>query len=299
MNFMKLIQTFVSTAICVAVLAFAAAVNAQTVTQGIATVVRIQGGARYSSGGSGWLPLSVGKTLGANDVVQTGADSTVDLVLSDKAVRVGMQSGLGSPIGGAINIAGLPVTPLHFGSGQAAPEQNIIRLQADTMLSIDKFSYSQTGADTVSDTELNLTKGKIFGNVKKISAASEFIVKMPTGVAGIRGTAVIFDAEGGATVLQGSAVISEIVNNVPTTITLTAGQSYDPQTQQVVTLSPAAELAAIEAATSIVVSVHATVTIAYTPTASGQDTTVLYISPTSGKRTIVATAGNPPPTVIE
>jgi hypothetical protein len=296
---MKHIQTFVASVICAAALSFAATASAQTVTPGIVTVVRIQGAARYSSGDNVWHKLAIGKTLGENDVVETAANSTVDLVLADKATSVSLRSNAGSPIGGSINIAGLPITPLH-GAGKAASAQNLVHMQADTVLSIDKFTYSKTGADTVSDTELNLQKGKIFGNIKKISAASQFLVKMPVGVAGIRGTAVLFDADGGATVLEGSAVISEIVNGQTTTITLHAGESYDPGSQQVTTLTPVELFSALANATSIVATVNASITIVYTPTASGQDTTTVYISPTSGSRgTVVLAAGNTPTTVIQ
>jgi len=296
---MKHIQSFASVAVCIAVLAFAATASAQTVKDGVVTVVRIQGSARYSSGDNVWHPLSAGKTLGANDVIETASDSTVDLVLSDKAAKIGMQSGVGSLIGGAINVAGLPVAPLHIGIGQSAPEQNVIRLQADTLLAIDKFTYIQTGADTVSDTELDLKAGKIFGNVKKISAASQFLIKMPTGVAGIRGTALTFDADGTVVVLQGSAVVSEIGSNgQPTTIVLTAGESYNPQTQQATRLTPVELANAIQDAVSIVIAIHAAVTVAETPTASGQDTTTVYISPKSGN-SLVLTAGNTPNIIIQ
>jgi hypothetical protein len=276
---MKHIQSFVSAAVCIAVLAFAATASAQTITQGIVTVVRIQGAARYSSGDNVWHPLSAGKTLGENDVIQTAANSTVDLVLGDKAVRVNLGAGAGSPIGGAINIAGLPVTPMHIG-GQSAPQQNVVRLEADSMLSIDKFTYSQTGADIVTDTELNLSKGKAFANVKKVSAASEFIVKTPVGVSGIRGSSVWFGADGSCTVTDGSCVISEIVNGQPITITLTAGQSYDPDTQQVSNLTPEQQLTAEETATKIVFTINATVTAVYA--AAAPITPSVYISPTSG-----------------
>src|SRR5476651_1368515 len=228
---MKHIQTFIFGAICVAVLAFTASASAQTVKQGVVTVVRIEGTARYSSGDNVWHDLSPGKTLGANDVIQTAADSTVDLVLADKAAHVNSQaSGVASSY-----------APLSSGGGgsQSAPEQNIVRLQADTMLAIDKFTFSQTGADTVSDTELDLRAGKIFGNVKKISAASHYLVKMPGGVAGIRGTIFILGSNGAITVLFGSVVISAVgANGQVFTTVLCAGETYNPETHQVSRITP-------------------------------------------------------------
>ena len=249
---MKHMKYFVSTAVGVAVLAFATIASAQSVKQGIATVVRIEGTARYSSSGGPWL------------------------------TKVNLGAGAGSFIGGTVNIAGLPVTPLH-GAGMAAPQQNIVRLQADTELAIDKFTYSQTGADTVTDTELNLKAGKIFGNVKKISAASQFIVKTPTGV--------YFGADGSCTVVDGSAVISEIINGATVTVTLTEGQSFDPATynpavsaqDQVTTLTGDALTTAQNTAQTIVTIVNnSTPTVTATVTTVG-DTTIVQISPQAGQ----------------
>jgi FecR-like protein len=273
---MKYIHAFVSTAVCIVVLAFAASASAQTIKDGVVTVVRIQGTARYSSGDNVWHPLSPGKTLGASDVVQTASDSTVDLVLGEKAVQISSQSGVGTgftPVGGI------------GGDSLSAPEQNVVRLQPDSMLAIDKFTFSKTGADTVSDTELDLRAGKIFGNVKKISAASQYLVKMPGGVAGIRGTIFILGSDGSVTVLSGSVVISVVGTNgqVFTTV-LGAGQTFDPQTQQVTRLTPRSFVAELRNATAIIVAIHSLVTVVETPTATGKDTTVIYISPTSGKR---------------
>ena len=68
-----------------------------------------------------------------------------------------------------------------------AAEQNAIRMTSGTTLKIDKLTISDTGVDTVSDTELDLQKGRIFANVKKLSPASQYLIKIPTGIAGVRG----------------------------------------------------------------------------------------------------------------
>ena len=57
-------------------------------------------------------------------------------------------------------------------SYKAAAAQNVIRMQGDTVLAIDKLMIANTGVDAVSDTELDLRQGTIFGSVKKLSAAS-------------------------------------------------------------------------------------------------------------------------------
>jgi hypothetical protein len=281
---MKHIQVFVAAAICTVVLAFATTASAQTVKQGVVTIVRIKGDARYSAGDNVWHALKPGMTVGSGDVIQTGADSSLDIVLSDKSAQVSLRSNAGMPIGGALPIAGLPVKPLQ--GRPAALEQNVIRLQANTVLAVDKFIYSQTGADTVTDTELDLRSGKIFGNIKKISAASKYIIKTPNGVAGIRGTAFLLGADGDVTVLQGSVVISQIgTNGQVFTSVLSAGEEYNPQTGKVFRPTPAQFVAAVLEAKALVIAINATVTVVETPTANGSDTTTVVVSPTTGRHT--------------
>jgi ferric-dicitrate binding protein FerR (iron transport regulator) len=67
-------------------------------------------------------------------------------------------------------------------------EQNVVRLMPDSTLVIDKLTTVSSGADTVSDTELDLKKGGIYASVKKLSPAAQYLVKTPTGIAGVRGT---------------------------------------------------------------------------------------------------------------
>jgi hypothetical protein len=276
---MKNIKAFVSMAAFAVVTALTAPASAQDVKQGVVTIVRIQGDARYSAGDNVWHKLTPGMTVGGGDVIETGADSIMDIVLGEKSVQV--HSNAGSPIGGVVNIAGLPITPIH---GQATPQQNVIRLQPNTVLAVDKFIYSQTGADTVTDTELDLRAGKIFGNVKKISAASKYIVKTPTGVAGIRGTAFLLGSDGSVTVLEGSVVISSVgLNNQVITSVLSAGDEYNPQTGQVVhNINFPEFIAALATAKALVVTVNELVTVDITQTPNGGDKTTIVISPTSG-----------------
>ncbi len=79
-----------------------------------------------------------------------------------------------------------------------AAEQNVVRVMADSSLTIDKLTTTDTGADTVSDTELDLKKGGIYASVKKLSPAAQYLVKTPTGIAGVRGTqfSIMLNADG-------------------------------------------------------------------------------------------------------
>src|SRR5476651_1641569 len=79
---MKYIKTLISTAVCGIVMALAISASAQT--QGSATIVRMQGEARYSTGDNIWHPLEVGNVLRSGAIIQTAAGATVDIVLADK-----------------------------------------------------------------------------------------------------------------------------------------------------------------------------------------------------------------------
>ena len=110
----------------------------------------VHGSARYSTGGGAWLDLTPGAVLTSGAVVATAAGSHVDLYL-----------GINGPV---------------------------VRVDQDTQVGIDKLTYTDTGADAVVETQLNLTKGTLIGSVRKLAAASRYEIKTPAGVAGIRGT---------------------------------------------------------------------------------------------------------------
>lgn len=268
-NIMKLLQAFVSALVAGVVLTLAAGAYAQGTINQYATVVRIQGQARYSpDNGTTWHPLVVGKVLGPGNVVQSAALSTVDLVIGDKvATRV-----VPTPdkVGYAPdpNVRGLI-------SYKATAQQNVIRLQSNTVLGIDKLSASDTGVDAATTTELDLRQGTIFGSVKKLSAASDYKIKTPNGIAAIRGTTFVLSADGKITVTDGSAVISAIVNGQTVTQTVQAGQQFDPTTGQVTQLTPQETSAAEQTAV-------ATFTVAQGIISFANDTTTVYVSPTSG-----------------
>jgi len=226
-------RTKYSSILCGTILVLAVAASAQTLKPGIASVVRIQGEARYSLGG-GWHPLVVGKTLGAGAVLQTGHDATVDIVLG-KTVEMPQATPVPDRIGPApdANVRGLI-------SYKPATEQNMVRLTGDTVLAIDKLTISDTGLDAVSDTELDLKQGRIIASVKKLSAASQYLIKIPNGIAGVRGCVVVIDASGWCAVIKdslapsshkGSLLLSIIgPNGTPATYQVDQGNQFTPQT---------------------------------------------------------------------
>src|SRR5262249_41571943 len=53
---------------------------------------------------------------------------------------------------------------------------------------LEKLTLTETGVDTAVDVQLHLPEGEMYFNVNKLSKASRYEIKLPTGVAGIRGT---------------------------------------------------------------------------------------------------------------
>ncbi len=176
-----------------------------------AKVIRLKGAAQYSSGNKVWRPLHVGDVLKPGTVIQTASESTVDIVLGNED-----ETPAATPI----------IRRFNYTSQDA--QQNIVRLRENTVLALDKVNFEQTGADVVTDIQLDLRSGRIFGNVKKLYAASRFEVKLPNGVAGIRGTLFDLSANGILTVFFGSVVISYYDNNnILVTKTVNAGWTLD------------------------------------------------------------------------
>jgi hypothetical protein len=192
--------------------------------QGTAKVVHIKGNARYSLGNDVWEPLKVGTVLRAGSVVQTENKPGVYV---DLALYGSQGAGFTGGNMGASR-----------GAYQPAAAQNMVRLLENSQLGIDKLSTMQTGAETVTDTQLDLKKGRVMGNVKKLSAASKYEVKLPNGVAGIRGTTYLLTTDGMVDVLDGSVVVAYNTANGVVTQVVSAGQSFNTVTGQLGTISP-------------------------------------------------------------
>ena len=228
-------QTLIAMVVGGLVLALGSSAVAQTVKPCVVTVVRIQGQARYSLGDNVWHPLVVGKILGAGAIIQSAVNSTVDIVLGGNPVAMPQAAPTPQTIGPAVdpNVRGLV-------SYKPMVQQNVIRLFGSTVLAVDKLSQADTGVDTVSDTELDLRAGSIFFNVKKMSAASQFFIKSPDGVAGIRGSSGMMKVDPASAHLQEVWMYSgEIVIALGNgqTVTVDGGMNYNAQTGQVTSAS--------------------------------------------------------------
>ena len=196
------------------------------------TVVKVQGQARYSIDGKNWHPLVVGKILRSGAVIETANGSTADLVLSGTPVPVPQTS----PLPQSLPLITMSPDPNVRGYMAYKPmaQQNVIRMGSGTLLAIDQLTVVNTGADTVGNTELDLRAGKIFFSVKKLSASSQYIIKLPNGVAGIRGAAGAAGADGSFAMLYGQAVVSTIGNDGQSHMSVVnGGQGLNPKNGQV------------------------------------------------------------------
>ena len=200
-----------------AIVLVAASVRAEDVEQ-IVTVLKVKGNARYSNDAmKTWHQLHKGDQLPQGSLIQTAEDGQVDLMMGEKLYN--------------------PTTPIDYSGGHPinykpdnkSAAANVLHLFPSTVMVVDKLSLQRTGADEVSETQLDLRAGQIVGTTKKLSGGSRYEVKIPNGVAGIRGTTFLIGANGTVYVLTGSVVISYVDSNgVLRTTTVTAGNSFTP-----------------------------------------------------------------------
>lgn len=217
---------------CGVALAMISTLAAQT-SQGVATVIRIKGSARYADGKANWKPLRAGDVLKPGTVIQTetAKGSYVDLAIGDDTTTIRPAVYNASTASPALD------TPPGL-SYQPKADQNVIRLTENTALGIDKLTSQQTGADVVTDTQLDLKQGRILGNVKKMSAASRYEIKLPNGMAGIRGTFFDISAEGVVRVFVGSVVIAYVgADGNMTTQVVSSNNQFDARSGQMTPLS--------------------------------------------------------------
>jgi hypothetical protein len=151
---------------------------------GKAEVRAVKGSATYMVSGGPAQPLKAKTILPTGTTVKTGPGSTVDLVLG--------------PAG-------------------------TVRVVENTTLTIDKLNVTDTGAETVTETQLNLPEGTVYFNVHKLSAASKYEIKFPNGMAGIRGSSGRVSSTGYAVLMDGTMVIVYVPpGQQPTPYTLVA-----------------------------------------------------------------------------
>lgn len=243
--------------------------TAQTAKERTGKVVRLKGAARYSTGNNVWQPLKLGTILKSGALVQTAADSQVDVILgeSDLPPPRGVTGAARAGAAGAGAAA----------SYQPKAEQDVVHIEKDSVLAFDKMSVTDTGADEVTDTQLDLRSGKIFGTVKKLSATSRYEIKLPNGVAGVRGTIYTISADGVVQVLVGTVVISWVApDGTPMTQTVNGGSQFDARTGLVTPIPDYDQKAMVRAAKAAGIGPNTP------PKSFVEDLTIYFVSPTQG-----------------
>ncbi len=194
-------RTFVACTLALALACVSTNANAQVMKKGKATVRAVHGPCKYSVAGGPWLPIKVNMTLLSGTSVKTeGPESWVDM-----------------------NVNGVNST---------------VRVAPNTTMKIDNMEYMGSSSSGDTKTTLNLQSGNVLGNVKKLSASSDYDIRTPNGVAGIRGTdfsvKVEIQPDGNYritfTSVVGQLVCAAIIPGVPNAVTkvLNDGQSWTP-----------------------------------------------------------------------
>jgi hypothetical protein len=234
---MKHFKIVLAAIVGLALTGLATTATAQNTKQGYATAVRVEGNVTYSLGkGQPEYPLVAGKFLAPGSIVFTKDNGVADLILGK---TIDLPQAKWSPD----RISPAPDAPVRgYVSYKPSADQNAIRLTPNSTMAIDKLTIVDTGADAVSDTELDLQKGKIFASVRKLSGASQYIVKLPNGVAGVRGTLFSISVDGAVACFEstGGGVILALTlaNGTSQTFTIAPGYLMDPTTGQPAVITP-------------------------------------------------------------
>jgi hypothetical protein len=134
-------------------------------------------------------PLANGATFQEGSLVETGVNSTAELVFSNGA-----------------SVVLTPNTLIELRTFRQVPSAGII----DPYRQIDKDP-------SPSVTELEVPRGKIIGEVRKLNALSTFTVKTPAGLVRIRGTVFTIEYRVGADGI-GRIVVDCVRGSVETTV---------------------------------------------------------------------------------
>lgn len=244
---------------CGLAVAMVVSASAAGTVERTAKVVRLKGAARYSLGNNVWQPVKVGTILKSGALVQTADKSYVDLVL------------------GAADLTPNRAVAAPSSGFQPKAEQDIIRIKEDTVLMLEKMTVTDTGGDEVTETQLDLRSGKIFGTVKKLTPTSRYEIKLPNGVAGVRGTIYTISADGVVQVLVGQVVISWVApDGTLMTQTVNGGYQFDARTGLITPIPDYDQKQMVKEAKATRIGPNVP------PKTFPIDGTIYYVSPTQG-----------------
>ena len=292
---MKNIKILFAAVVLGALVASTGSAQAQQSKAGFATAIRVQGIVSYSFGDGKWYPLVPGKYLPAGSSIRTDYNGTVDIILG-KSLELPQAKWAPERIGQASDA---PVRGMI--TYKPSAEQNMIRLIPNSTIAIDRLNTTDTGADTVSDTELDLKEGKIFASVKKLSGASQYLVKIPNGVAGVRGTWFSLGADGGTSVFEsksGGLLLASSHHGTPQTVQVNEGQMFDPTATPPPGGAPATVPIPADALAEGVKTLIGLKTVFFQTVSVAADNTTTFVSAVSGASSNGSTPENPEPVPV-
>jgi hypothetical protein len=187
--------------------------HAEKTSDGEATVLRITGAARYTADNQTWKALKKGENLKPGMVIQTAPNSIVDLRINE-------------------------AHPSRSKDGTEATTDHLIRIFENSALKINKLVKKKDGSDVSQDIEFELRAGEMMGTVGRLYPASEYEIKLPHAIVGIREGTYMASSSGALNVFRGSAALVKInADGSMTTKKLGASQGFDPETGAVVAIS--------------------------------------------------------------
>lgn len=167
-------------------------------------VIRLKGEARYSTDQKTWKDVKVGTVLKGGVLVQTAANTTVDICMNEARKK-------------------------DSGEGSESSVDNVLRILESSTVGIDKLASEEI--------QLDVRAGTVMGTVGKLAPQSKYEIKLPHAILGIRGGTYIAASSGAVNVFEGSAVLVVIgADNSLNTKKLTARQGFDPASGDVVAL---------------------------------------------------------------
>jgi hypothetical protein len=199
-------QTFKSVGlflVCVQLTLSASAIETVDAQQTEAVrVLTIQGKAEASTNGVVWRPLTNHEDLTAGTHVRTGDNSLIDLQVLDTG-------------------ASFRVTP-------------------NSELLLETIDATQAGDMLISDFRVDLAEGTILGSQPTLSSPSSFQISTANGRVDLSDTQYAVRADGAVTALSGSVrvVYAEPGRGGAIRVTVSAGESFDPETGTVVETTP-------------------------------------------------------------
>jgi len=179
------------------------ALSAETDSQsGKVLVQSVSGTVKLIDESGKQVELTKDTYLSGGVTIQTGIDGTADLLLQYNG------------------------TALHLTSG--------------SKLELIKLAKQQSGEELVTETNLKLVAGALVGSQRKLNGPSSFSIQLSSGVATIKGTEYVVRADGAVTVLSGVVRVNYNLphNGGSVKVNITAGNSFNPATGQVVTTTP-------------------------------------------------------------